>query len=235
MRFTKKFICEFIHNSNLIESIDDGLDKIESIYDMMKKSKSKVDTNLLSQNPQIVNSILALDYVKENQKKRPTIHEVRELHKIAMAGLMPYRDEGCYRAVNVMVGGEVCPNAGKVLQLMHQLMERWEDELTVGFPLAIDNIYIPSGKDPGQGGGIINQKMYTSQYIRHCEFEYIHPFSDGNGRTGRLLYLWDCLYHDKKFKMINFDERSLYYATIKVYKGLLRNTLDVKITKPKRE
>lgn len=235
MRFTKKFVCDFIENSNQIEGIDSGRELIETIYDMVKKPKAKLNSSLLVTNPEIFNSILAMDFIKLNQTKRPNIHDVRELHKITMAGLMPYKDEGCYRAVNVMVGGDICPNAGKVLQLIHQLMEKWDDELTVTFPEHVPQVSIPSGKLPGQGGGIITQKTYTSEYIRHCEFEYIHPFSDGNGRTGRLLHLWDCLYHKKKFNMINFDERALYYATIKVYKGLLRPTLDVKITKPKRE
>lgn len=28
---------------------------------------------------------------------------------------------------------------------------------------------------------------------RHIEFERIHPFPDGNGRVGRLLYAWEAL------------------------------------------
>lgn len=27
----------------------------------------------------------------------------------------------------------------------------------------------------------------------HAEFEYIHPFQDGNGRVGRLVVLKECL------------------------------------------
>ena len=30
----------------------------------------------------------------------------------------------------------------------------------------------------------------------HAEFEYIHPFQDGNGRVGRLIALKECLHHN---------------------------------------
>lgn len=30
----------------------------------------------------------------------------------------------------------------------------------------------------------------TDSYTLHCEYEMLHPLTDGNGRTGRALWLW---------------------------------------------
>ena len=48
----------------------------------------------------------------------------------------------------------------------------------------------------------------------HAEFEYIHPFQDGNGRVGRLVALKECLRHNV-IPFIIEDVRKYYY-----YKGL---------------
>lgn len=48
----------------------------------------------------------------------------------------------------------------------------------------------------------------------HTDFEYIHPFQDGNGRVGRLIALKECL----RFNFIPFiieDSKKAYY-----YRGL---------------
>ena len=48
----------------------------------------------------------------------------------------------------------------------------------------------------------------------HAEFEYIHPFQDGNGRVGRLVALKECLRHNV-IPFIIEDAKKYYY-----YKGL---------------
>lgn len=85
-----------------------------------------------------------------------------EAHRILMNGLID--DAGVYRrgGVGVMAGGQVihlAPPADRVPVLMHDLF-RW---------------LAASEEHPLIAGSVF-----------HYEFDFIHPFADGNGRMGRL-------------------------------------------------
>lgn len=52
----------------------------------------------------------------------------------------------------------------------------------------------------------------------HIEFEKIHPFVDGNGRTGRMLMWWQEIQSGKKPTLFKHSERQDYYKLFKELK-----------------
>lgn len=54
-------------------------------------------------------------------------------------------------------------------------------------------------------------------WMSHVRFERIHPFVDGNGRTGRMLYYWQLtkLGELDDSKIILAKKREKYYADLK--------------------
>jgi len=53
----------------------------------------------------------------------------------------------------------------------------------------------------------------------HAEFEYIHPFQDGNGRVGRLIALKECLRHNVIPFIIEDEKKSYYYRGLSEWKN----------------
>jgi Fic family protein len=119
-----------------------------------------------------------------------------EAHEILMAGLIA--DAGMYRhgGVGVMAGKRVihmAPPASRVPQLMGNLFD-W---------LAATEIH-----------------PLVSSSIFHYEFEFIHPFSDGNGRMGRLwqsliLSQWNLIFAGIPVESLVFEHQQEYYGAIR--------------------
>lgn len=72
-----------------------------------------------------------------------------------------------------------------------------------------DNLYykINNAKDD-------NEKLY-SILESHIKFEKIHPFSDGNGRTGRLLIIYSCLEQGITPIIIPKEEKEKYISYLR--------------------
>lgn len=79
---------------------------------------------------------------------------------------MDQGEAGRYRNIAVRVGQYLHPAPDAVSGLMFELLEWWNAAAPQLSPV-------------------------LSSAILHYRFETIHPFADGNGRTGRALALWE--------------------------------------------
>ena len=60
------------------------------------------------------------------------------------------------------------------------------------------------------------EELIAAAYF-HAKFENIHPFADGNGRTGRLLMNYFLLLHDHPPVIIFEEERKAYYSALEAW------------------
>jgi hypothetical protein len=55
--------------------------------------------------------------------------------------------------------------------------------------------------------------LYDNPWLQHVEFERLHPFMDGNGRTGRTLWAWQMCRIGRDPFALPFLHR-FYYQTL---------------------
>jgi len=151
-------MIDHIHQSNLIEDIDDHVACEDSF-----KAWLFLET---------LHDIAIADLLK--------------LHHMITRKQLGAGESGAYRTVDVTVGGRLCPEPF----LAQQMAYNW----------LLDMIDHKETLDPKE---------------MHVRFEKIHPFVDGNGRTGRMLMWWHELQLKKRPTLIKFNERQKYYEWFK--------------------
>lgn len=149
------------------------------------------------------NDILAVQNANEAYKLIPnydpySINDLLKAHKIMMNGLID--NPGCFRVGNV----GVVDNNINIIHIAHP-----SDMVETN----INNLF----------DFLINDKsnILIKSCIFHYEFEFIHPFMDGNGRIGRLwqttiLAHWKQIFEWIPIESIIKDHQEEYYKAIEL-------------------
>jgi Fic family protein len=150
---------------------------------------------------EVTNYFAALRHIEKRAAARIIGHEdIFTLHRILAEGVMDQGEAGRYRTIPVRVGTFVPPPAEDVSGLMFELLEWWNKKSDVLSP------------------------VLTSAILHH-RFESIHPFADGNGRTGRALALWELYrrgfdsHHIFSVDEHYWEDRPRYYAALQAVRA----------------
>ncbi len=60
---------------------------------------------------------------------------------------------------------------------------------------------------------LLRDAMLLTPWVLHTRYEQLHPFTDGNGRSGRLLWLWRMQQGDVPVAPMGFLQ-TFYYQTL---------------------
>jgi Fic family protein len=138
---------------------------------------------------------VAAQYVVEAAENNGIAQPIH-VHQLLMRNMKGFEDKaGKFRQINVAVGTRVCPPWQRVPELVTR-WDCWVREHLREFQ--------------GQPRRPVEERI-AAVWDYHIEYERIHPFVDGNGRSGRLLMLNHCLLLSLEPWIVEYENREAYY------------------------
>jgi len=186
-RLNEDFMIEYTYNSNAIEGNTLTLRETALVLRGLT-----IDKKPLKEHLEATQHRDAFYYVCDlvSKKTRLTEETIKEIHSIILNDRPA--DRGVYRSAPVRILGSthIPPNYVKIPTLMQELVSWYE-----------------------------SQSLNTVKKIAelHIRFECIHPFIDGNGRTGRLLANLELMKAGYPPVDIKFADRKEYYDSLSEY------------------
>ena len=186
-RLNEEFVTEYTYNSNAIEG--NTLTLRET--DMVLRGLT-IDKKPLSHHLEAIGHKEAFDYVVSLVQQNEPLTEriIKEIHYLVLADKK--EDRGVYRRIPVSIMGAAHePVQPYLIQpKMEKLLSDYSND----------------------------EAHIVSRLARfHIEFEAIHPFIDGNGRTGRLLVNLELMKAGFPPIDIKFADRVSYYNAFDEY------------------
>lgn len=186
-RLREQFVVEYTYNSNAIEGNTLTLRETDLVLRGLT-----IDQKPLKDHMEAVGHKEAFEYVSELVKDKVPMSEsiIKQIHYLVLADKKD--DRGVYRRVPVRIMG------AQHEPMQPYLIQPKMEQLVIDFAESTEHI--------------------VSKLARfHIEFEGIHPFIDGNGRTGRLLVNMELMKAGFPPIDIKFTDRIAYYNAFDEY------------------
>ncbi len=164
------FVFMYVRKEAVLSSQIEGTQA--SLIDVLEFESQALEPDNPQDVAEVVNYISAMNYGLERLKELPVcLRLIREIHQELMKGVRgAERNPGEFRQSQNWIGAGGCSlaQATYIPPPPHQMLQ------------ALDNLekFLHSLKP---------MPILIKIGIAHAQFETIHPFLDGNGRTGRLL------------------------------------------------
>lgn len=188
-RLKYEFLVEFTYNSNAIEGNTLTLQETAMVLEGMT-----IDRKPLKDHLEVIGHRDAFEYMLQLVQEKAPLSErlIKEIHSLVLIDRP--EDRGVYRKIPVRIMGakHEPPQPYLVAVQMEQLMERHEEMANTMHPVERAALF-------------------------HLLFEGIHPFIDGNGRTGRLLLNFELISAGFPTINVKFADRKKYYECFSSY------------------
>lgn len=190
-RLRDEFTINYTYNSNAIEGNTLTLSETRLVLEGVT-----IDQKPLKDHLEAVGHRDAFQYMLTlvSEDEPLTERAIKELHSLVLIDRP--QDKGVYRRIPVMISGasHTPPQPYLVQPQMEQLVAAFNNSKDHVHPLE-----------------------RISKF--HLDFEGVHPFIDGNGRTGRLLLNFALMRAGYLPIDIKFADRRRYYAAFEAYYG----------------
>ena len=186
-RLNEEFIVEYTYNSNAIEGNTLTLRETDLVLRGLT-----IDKKPLKDHMEAVGHKEAFEFVSELVKNNVPISEsvIKQIHYLVLADKK--EDRGVYRRVPVRIMGA-----------QHEPVQPY--------------LIVPKMEELLRTFLESTEHIVTKLARFHIEFEGIHPFIDGNGRTGRLLVNLELMKAGYPPIDIKFTDRITYYNAFDEY------------------